>query len=484
MLDRLQFDNRYARLPEAFYTRVQPTPRAGTRVLDVSPGCAARLGLEGLEPLDDQLRALMAGQWVPEGAEPLAQKYTGHQFGAYNPALGDGRGLLLGEVDTPSGPMDLHLKGAGRTPYSRFGDGQAVLRSSVREYLASEAMAGLGIPTTHALAVAINDERVPRERVEPGATLLRVAESHVRFGHFEWLGLSGQTEALKQLADHVIDRHRPWLKNVDAPYAALFADVVERTAHLVADWQAYGFVHAVMNTDNMSILGLTIDYGPYAFLDAYVADRVPNRTDAQGRYAFDQQPGVALWNLVRLAQSLVSLVDKSTLEAELGRFEGHLQARFGDTMRARFGLETFEDEDSELCRQWLDLLGDQQLDYHRSFRALCAYDDTLAGREALLDVLGDTEAARAFLARYDQRLGREHRAVEARQAAMRQCNPYYVLRLHHARSVIEAAEQGDVGPLKEYRACLSAPFEPRETHGAWHLPPEAGAQEITLSCSS
>ncbi len=324
-LDALVFDNVWSRFPEDFFTRVTPSVWAETRLLDLSPTAALRLGLDP-EAIDrDRLTALMSGATMLPGMDPLAQKYTGHQFGTYNPALGDGRGLLLGEALTPQGPCDLHLKGAGQTPYSRFGDGRAVLRSSIREYLAGEAMAGLRIPTTLALAVAVNGEKVMRERVEPGATLLRVAESHVRFGHFEWLYQQKRSDDIEHLMHHVIERHRPQLATQPAPLEALYQDVVTRTAELIARWQAYGFVHAVMNTDNMSILGLTLDYGPYAFMDRFDPQLTPNHTDASGRYAFDQQPGVALWNLTVLAQCLTPLIDPERLREILDSYEPTLQ---------------------------------------------------------------------------------------------------------------------------------------------------------------
>ncbi|RKQ97216.1 hypothetical protein C7446_2638 [Kushneria sinocarnis] len=483
-LERLEFDNAYARLPEYFYTRVQPTPRRGTRVLDTSPDCAELLGLEAAGLDDEPLRALMAGEQLLPGMDPLAQKYTGHQFGVYNPALGDGRGLLLGEVRTPHGPLDLHLKGSGQTPYSRFADGQAVLRSSIREYLVSEHLAALGIPTTRALAVAVNDERVQRETVEPGATLLRVAESHVRFGHFEWLAYKGDEDGLQRLADHVIERHRPWLREHETPYAALFEDVVARTAELIARWQAYGFVHAVMNTDNMSILGLTIDYGPYAFLDTYIPDRVPNHTDTEGRYAFDQQAGVALWNLNRLGNALMPLVEREALVSALESFSGQLQQAFGAVMRQRLGLTTPQDDDAELCREWLTLLYQSGADYHRAFRMLSYYDGSEMQRARLAREVPDPSALAQWLERYDARLATEQRTTEERLEAMQAVNPVYVLRTHIAQRAIEAAERGDRDELGLIRECLCRPFTPRPGCEAYEQAPPADEAAVCLSCSS
>ncbi|GGX96459.1 UPF0061 protein [Litchfieldella qijiaojingensis] len=488
----LRFDNAWARLPEDFYTRVRPTPWRDTRVLDVSPRGAALLGLDARRLSEDprereRLTALMAGSELLPGMDPIAQKYTGHQFGSYNPALGDGRGLLLGEAMTEAGPVDLHLKGAGQTPYSRFGDGRAVLRSSIREYLAGEAMAGLGIPTTLALAVAVNDEKVMRERVEPGATLMRLAESHIRFGHFEWLYQRRRVEDMKRLAWHVIERHRPAFKESDAPFSELFDDVVARTAELIAAWQAYGFVHAVMNTDNMSLLGLTIDYGPYAFMDRYDESLVPNHTDEFGRYAFDQQPGVALWNLAVLAQSLTPLIEVERLRESLDTFEPKLQEAYARRMRARLGLANDEDGDRDLVMAWLSLLARHKADFHRSFRALGGYDGSRAALSALADTLECETSDPAFkewVSRYERRLAAERRGPEERRSAMDAVNPRYVLRTHLAQRVLEAAEEGDPEPLREFRTCLADPFREHSGCESWTQPPPRHAPPVCLSCSS
>ena len=480
-LDALVFDNVWSRFPEDFFTRVTPSVWAETRLLDLSPTAALRLGLDP-EAIDrDRLTALMSGATMLPGMDPLAQKYTGHQFGTYNPALGDGRGLLLGEALTPQGPCDLHLKGAGQTPYSRFGDGRAVLRSSIREYLAGEAMAGLRIPTTLALAVAVNGEKVMRERVEPGATLLRVAESHVRFGHFEWLYQQKRSDDIEHLMHHVIERHRPQLATQPAPLEALYQDVVTRTAELIARWQAYGFVHAVMNTDNMSILGLTLDYGPYAFMDRFDPQLTPNHTDASGRYAFDQQPGVALWNLTVLAQCLTPLIDPERLREILDSYEPTLQAAYAILMRARLGLEVEREEDGALIDDWLEMLGRAQADFHRSFRALSEND--VAGGLVLGEEVADPQLDE-WLKRYRARLAHESRGETERLAAMRRVNPLYVLRTHLAQQVIEAAQAGDAEPLRTFRELLASPFEARPGMAAWAEAPAASAPPVCLSCSS
>ncbi|MFC3392008.1 protein adenylyltransferase SelO [Aidingimonas halophila] len=491
-LHDLRFDNAWATLPDDFFTRVMPTPWSGTRILDISPLGADQLGLDVDALWRDEnehaaLTALMAGRELLSGMDPIAQKYTGHQFGSYNPALGDGRGLLLGEAVTGHSFVDLHLKGAGQTPYSRFGDGRAVLRSSIREYLAGEAMAGLGIPTTTALAVAVNDEKVMRERVEPGATLLRLAESHVRFGHFEWLYQRQRPEDMKRLAWHVIDRYRPSLRDANAPLEALFADTVARTADLVAAWQAYGFVHAVMNTDNMSLLGLTIDYGPYAFMDRYQPRLVPNHTDTEGRYAFNQQPGVALWNLAVLAQSLTPLIDVERLRETLDTFEPRLQATYARQMRNRMGLACEREEDHELVSSWLALLEKHGADFHGAFLALGDYDGTATTIEKVANALEcapDEASLQQWLQRYAERLEHETRTHRQRHADMASVNPRYVLRTHLAQSVIESAEAGDSEPLQTFRQLLADPFTEHPGYEAWQQAPSRNAPPVCLSCSS
>ncbi|MGC3873585.1 protein adenylyltransferase SelO [Halomonas sp. GXIMD04776] len=492
-LNSLQFDNAWMRLPEAFYSRVSPTTWRDTRVLDVSPLGAAQLDMDSDSIDRECLEALMAGRELLPGMAPIAQKYTGHQFGTYNPALGDGRGLLLGEAMTIQGAMDLHLKGAGQTPYSRFGDGRAVLRSSIREYLAGEAMSGLGIPTTTALAVAINGERVMRERVEPGATLLRLSPSHARFGHVEWLYQRRKTEDMQALLWHLIHRHRPEFAEAERPFEAFFADAVERTANLIAAWQAYGFVHAVMNTDNMSLLGLTLDYGPYAFMERYKPDWTPNHTDAGGRYAFDQQPGVGLWNLTVLAQSLTPLIDVERLRGMLDEYEPTLQSTYAQLMRARLGLTAKKDDDhspgdASLTAAWLKLLEQHQADFHNAFRALGNYRSDADSRWQLanaLEIAPEDKALETWLDDYDRRLQQESRGAEARKLAMDAVNPCYVLRTHLAQEVIEAAEAGDSAPLRCFRERLASPFSRHVGDGDdWFLPPAITAPPVCLSCSS
>ena len=317
-LDELRFDNTYARLPPAFYSKLAPTPLAEPHLVSFNPAAAALVGLDPSEAERPEFVEAFGGKSLPRGAEPLAMLYAGHQFGIYVPQLGDGRALLLGEVRGPGGDKwDLHLKGSGPTPYSRGFDGRAVLRSTVREYLCGEAMHGLGVPTTRALCIVGSSEPVVRERVERAAALVRLSPSHVRFGTFEVFQRRGQHAHVRQLADYVIGQHFPELSGLPDRFARFLSEVVARTARLVAMWQAHGFAHGVLNTDNMSVLGLTLDYGPFGFIDDFDPGYVCNHSDYAGRYAFDQQPAVGLWNLTRLADSLSSLLTPEQTEAAL-----------------------------------------------------------------------------------------------------------------------------------------------------------------------
>ncbi len=339
-LDELSFDNTYTRLPEDFYERVNPTPFGNPRLVSFNPDAAALIGLDPEEANKPEFLDYFSGKKLLPGSEPIAMYYTGHQFGVYNPDIGDGRAILLGEVRNSAGEKrDLHLKGAGRTRYARVFDGRSVLRSAVREYLCSEAMHGLGIPTTRALTIVGSDERVERETSERGAMMLRIAETHVRFGSFEAFYYTGRNDHVRLLADYVIENHFPHLIEGDDKYAAFLKDVTERTAKLMALWQASGFTHGVMNTDNMSILGLTIDYGPFGFMEEYEPDYVPNHSDHFGRYSYSNQPPIALWNLRKLAQSLSPLVASDKSEEILSGYKECYKDSYLQIMRKKLGFK-------------------------------------------------------------------------------------------------------------------------------------------------
>ncbi|MFM4826688.1 YdiU family protein [Aeromonas bivalvium] len=458
---------------------VAPQPLANARLLHLNRPLLGELGLG--EVSDEQWLAC-CGQARPlPGMQPVAQVYAGHQFGGYSPRLGDGRALLLAEQQAPDGQRwDLHLKGAGKTPFSRFGDGRAVLRSSIREYLASEALHALGIPTTRALVLVGSDEPVYRETVETGATVLRTAPSHLRFGQFEYFAWSGQGEKIPLLIDYLLRHHFPELESG----AELFAEVVRRTARLIAKWQAVGFTHGVMNTDNMSILGLTLDYGPYGFIDGYEADFVCNHTDSGGRYALSQQPAVGYWNLQKLAQALADHVDGEALAAALGQYEHQLMLHYSELMRARLGLETWEDEDPALFRQMFQQLAADKIDYHLFLRRLALVEASGPWPASLLTLLPDATPWQGWLDAYRARLAREGSEDATRKARMDAVNPKYVLRNALAQGVIEAAERGDMAPFERLYAALQHPYDEQPEfeelatpHPDWYL-------GEALSCSS
>lgn len=458
---------------------VAPQPLRAPRLLHLNQGLLRELGLDGIGEAD-WLACCGLGQPLP-GMQPVAQVYAGHQFGGYSPRLGDGRALLLGEQLAPDGQRwDLHLKGAGKTPFSRFGDGRAVLRSSIREYLASEALHALGIPTTRALVLVGSDEPVYREQVESGATVLRTAPSHLRFGHFEYFAWSGQGEKIPALIDYLLRHHVPELESG----AELFAEVVRRTARLIAKWQAAGFCHGVMNTDNMSLLGLTLDYGPYGFIDAYVPDFVCNHSDPGGRYALDQQPAVGYWNLQKLAQALAGQVDGDALAAALAQYEHQLMLHYSELMRARLGLETWEDEDPALFRQLFQLLAAHRVDYHLFLRRLGELTTQGEWHASLLALLPDRAAWQEWLETYRARLVREGSQDAGRKVRMDAVNPKYVLRNALAQQVIDAAETGNMAPFERLFAALQRPYDEQPEYEDLATPVPQWYCGGELSCSS
>ncbi|QPR53756.1 protein adenylyltransferase SelO [Aeromonas allosaccharophila] len=458
---------------------VVPQPLQQPRLLHLNRALLAELGLGGVsEP--DWIACCGEGKVLP-GMQPVAQVYAGHQFGGYSPRLGDGRALLLGEQLAPDGSRwDLHLKGAGKTPFSRFGDGRALLRSSIREYLASEALHALGIPTTRALVLVGSSEPVYREQVETGATVLRTAPSHLRFGHIEYFAWSGQGEKIPPLIDYLLRHHFPEQENG----AELFAEVVRRTARLIAKWQAAGFCHGVMNTDNMSLLGLTLDYGPYGFIDAYVPDFVCNHSDPAGRYALDQQPAVGYWNLQKLAQALAGHVDGDALAAALAQYEQQLMLHYSELMRAKLGLAVWEEDDPALFRELFRLLAANKVDYHLFLRRLGEVTQEGAWPAYLLALLPDPRGWQAWLERYRARLVREGSEDAVRKAQMDAINPKYVLRNALAQQVIDAADAGDMQPFERLFTALQRPYDEQPEYEDLATPVPAWYCGGELSCSS
>ncbi|QNM96046.1 protein adenylyltransferase SelO [Chitinimonas koreensis] len=468
-------------LGPAFYSQVAPTPLAEPRLAAWNGELAVALGLPATLDAAAGLTALLAGNASPGAPASIATVYSGHQFGAWAGQLGDGRALLLGEL----AGQEIQLKGAGETPYSRMGDGRAVLRSSIREYLCSEAMHGLGIPTTRALALVASPEPVWRETLETAAVVTRVAPSFLRFGHFEHFFYKGEHESLKQLADYALARYYPACLEAANPYQAMLEAVIARTAELIAGWQAVGFCHGVMNSDNMSLLGLTLDYGPFGFLDGFDAGHICNHSDPGGRYSYANQPEIGLWNLHCLAQALLPLLDRDAAVAALKRyqpqFEEALTARFG----AKLGLTTQEDEDWRLLTRLFDLLQAGRTDWTIFWRKLGDFDSAPAAINApVRDLLVDRAAFDGWAADYRARLAREGSVDAVRQAAMRAVNPKYVLRNHLAEAAIRAAKTGDFGEIDRLRTLLARPFDEQPEHEAYAGLPPDWAQDLSVSCSS
>ena len=486
-LETLTFHNTYARLPEAFYAKLNPTPFSSSPYLVSFNAAAADLiDLDLREAERPEFTALFGGSMLTPAMEPLAMLYSGHQFGVYVPQLGDGRAILLGEATNARGERwDLHLKGAGMTPFSRDGDGRAVLRSTIREYLCSEAMHALGIPTTRALSIIGSDEKVYREQVESGAMLLRMAPSHVRFGTFEIFYYRRQHEHLRVLADYVIDHHYPHLRETPDKYAALFAQVVERTARLIARWQAVGWAHGVMNTDNMSILGLTLDYGPFGFMDDYDAGFICNHSDHNGRYAFNQQPFIGLWNLSCLAQALLPLAEKDALKEGLDGYMPLFEREYRSLMRAKLGLTDARDQDEELIREFLGLLQGSHADYTIVWRELGGF---LSGRGMVNDRLREhflnRERFDAWAVQYAERLRAERSRDDDRQQAMNRVNPKYVFRNYLAQAAIEKAQQKDFAEIDRLLALLQHPYIDQPGMEGYAAPPPNWGKHLSVSCSS
>jgi uncharacterized protein YdiU (UPF0061 family) len=474
-----------ADLPARFLDRRRPTPVPDPYLVAWNPAMAADLGL-GVDPGD--LVATLSGNLLPEGIAPHAAGYAGHQFGTWVPELGDGRAITIGALPGRDRVLrEIQLKGSGMTRWSRMGDGRAVLRSTIREYLASAAMAGLGIPTTGALAITGSDLPVYRERTETAAILTRVSPTFIRFGTFQWLASLGEREAVRQLADSVIERFFPALLALpaDERHGAWYAEVVARTARLMAAWIAVGFAHGVMNTDNFSIIGETIDYGPFGWMDRYQPGLVCNHSDWQGRYAFDQQPLVGLWNCSRLGEALHPLVSEPAAVAALEGYHPIYEAEVIRRMRDKLGLITVDDTDAELISDFLDLMQATGADYQRSFRALSRWDaEVAASREALVAVIPDGGRLDAWLARYAARLASEPRPAAQRHAAMLGTNPKYVLRNWVAQDVIENAETRNFAAVDAVRTLLDDPFAEHSTFERFAAGPPAWAREIVVSCSS
>ncbi len=475
-------------LPQALYSRVLPQGLKNPKLVVASVSTAQLLGLDARSLNTPDSLKILSGQGVLSNWSPIAMKYTGHQFGQYNPKLGDGRGLLLAQVKNNNLIWDMHLKGAGNTPYSRQGDGRAVLRSSIREFLASEALAALNIPTSRALCVVDSDTDVFREQRESGAMLIRVSQSHVRFGHFEFCSFGDQPGLLKTLCDFVIHQHYPLLDDHEQKYLAFYKNTLEKTAHLMAHWQSIGFAHGVMNTDNMSILGETFDFGPFAFLDDYQPDFICNHSDHNGRYAFKQQPNIAHWNLSVLAQALLPLVDKAVLINQLDTFTGIYKEKFLKLMSAKFGLNQKPDIHQDFIDNSKKMLTRCKLDYSYFFRKISDIHQPQV-RTKLRNLCLDIAAFDDWYSQYqvsliDDGQPDSSEQTEIRKQQMDQVNPKYILRNYLAQNAISKAQEGDYSEVKTLHKILSNPFDEHKDYEEYaQLPPDWG-KKLEISCSS
>ncbi len=482
----LQWRNSFAALGPDFSTPLAPTPLPDPYWVGVNAPLARDMGLDEAWLSSPSALQALTGNMPLAGSQPLASVYSGHQFGVWAGQLGDGRAILLGEISTPAGPQELQLKGGGLTPYSRMGDGRAVLRSSIREFLCSEAMHGLGIPTTRALCVTGSPAPVYREEVETAAVVTRVAPSFIRFGHFEHFAAQDRIGPLRVLADYVIDRFYPECRagerfNGNA-YAAFLAAVSDRTAAMVAQWQAVGFCHGVMNTDNMSILGLTIDYGPFQFLDAFIPGHICNHSDPGGRYAYNRQPNVAYWNLFCLGQALMPLIEDQDLAmAALEPYKTVFPLELEGRMRAKLGLAQARAGDRELIESIQKLMAAGAVDHTIFWRRL---SQAVAGGgfEPVRDLFADRESLDGWLAGYQARLAGEPAGQAA--ALMLRTNPNYVLRNHLGEQAIRQAKLGDFSEVNTLLALLQAPFDEHPGFEVRAGFPPDWASSIEISCSS
>ena len=474
---QIAFDNSYARMPDRLYSSVAPTKAPEPKLIRVNRKLADQLGfdLSGLD--DDALAEMFSGNRLPDGAMPIAMAYSGHQFGHFNAQLGDGRAILMGEVIDRAGERrDIQLKGAGETPYSRNGDGRAALGPVLREYLVSEAMAALGVPTTRALAAVSTGEQVVRETLLPGAVFTRVAASHIRIGTFQYFAARGDAEALQALADHAIARHYPELAARDDRYLAFLTAVAGRQAELIAQWMSIGFIHGVMNTDNMTVSGETIDFGPCAFMDAYDPQKVFSSIDRRGRYAYAKQPAIGQWNLARLAEALLTLLDEDqdkaveAANAVLVEYGRRFQAAWLQRFRAKLGLTGEAEEDLDLVTDLLALMHGGEADFTVTFRALSKLGGGAADQVFTQHFNAATDLG-GWLSRWRDRLEDNPRTPAERQAAMEAVNPAVIPRNHRIEEAISAAIYGDFSFFDRLNEALEKPYEEIEDFADYRRPP-------------
>jgi uncharacterized protein YdiU (UPF0061 family) len=471
------FDNSYARLPERLFAPARPLQSPSPALIQVNEQLASELGIDAEWLKNPTGLEMLSGRGIVDGSEPISQAYAGHQFGNFVPQLGDGRAILLGEVVDRNGVRrDIQLKGAGRTPFSRGGDGRAALGPVLREYLASETMSALGIPTTRALAAVTTGEPVTRETVLPVAMLTRIASSHIRVGTFQYFAARGDVEAVRLLGDHVIARHYPGAGETQHPYRALLDAVIAAQANLVARWLLVGFIHGVMNTDNMSVAGETLDYGPCAFMDVYDPATVFSSIDRMGRYAYGNQPRIAHWNLTRLAETLLPLLDEDQDAAveqaqdALAAFGPIFEQAYFEGLRRKFGLASEEDGDVELINTLLSRMTENQVDFTLFFRALG--QAALGENDPARALFIDPDAFDAWAAEWQLRLSREEQDAESRRSAMDRVNPAFIPRNHQVEAMIAAAvDRGDFAPFRRMLDVLSRPYDYQPTAEDLAQPP-------------
>ena len=466
----------FAELSDDFHTRQNWEGFDNPFVVIENTELKNELGINNLG--DQQLLNIFNGTEKMESLKPLSMVYSGHQFGQYVEQLGDGRGLLLGQISSNSGLIDIHLKGAGKTPYSRFGDGRAVLRSVIREYLCGEAMHALSIPTSRALMIVGSDEMVIREKSESAAMLARTAKTHIRFGSFEYFHYNNQPENVKALADFCIDQYPTYFSSTPAAYEDFFRVIVARTASMIAQWQACGFNHGVMNTDNMSILGETFDYGPYGFMEDYLPSYVCNHSDHQGRYAFKNQPYIGLWNCSALGHALSSLISEEAQGEILQTYEEIFQSTLAELFRKKLGLKQEQSEDATLIQGLLDIMESEKLDYTNTFRNL-----TQALANQITPEL-DSDIAKSWIVSFQERHTKEALSVDKKLTSMNQVNPKFILRNYMAQEAIDAAEDSDFSKLETLIAVLTKPFEELKEYQKFANKSPAWAQDLEISCSS
>ena len=487
----LGFEHSYSALAPRFFSRVDPTPVEKPELVVFNRPLAEELGLEP-DVIERQAAAMLSGNQLPEDSNPIAMAYAGHQFGSFVPRLGDGRAILLGEIKGRDGVLrDIQLKGAGLTPFSRNGDGRAALGPMLREYLISEAMHALGIPTTRSLAVVTTGERVFREDVVPGAVLTRVARSHVRVGTFQYFAARGDQDGVRELLDYVIARHYPDARNANVPALAVLKAVAERQAALIADWMGVGFIHGVMNTDNMAISGETIDYGPCAFMDEYHPNKVFSSIDHNGRYAYANQPVIAQWNLARFAETLLPLIDADADKAVslamevIQPFVAQFEARLLEGLRRKIGLASAAEGDVELIKRLFAAMQAAEADFTLTFRRLARAAESPSGTAAVSELFAEKSGITSWLQEWNQRLASDPQSASERAASMRRVSPAFIPRNHRVEAALNtASESGDFQLFHQLLAIVQRPFDDQPELAEYEQPPQPSERVLKTFCGT